>query len=66
MRFYTPQHQYYSGIDLYARLMYVCILNQVGDIVIHKNIQANPDIFPCALEVHDHIVRIFFIFSLDP
>jgi hypothetical protein len=26
MRFYTGQHQYYCGIDLHARTMYVCIL----------------------------------------
>ena len=25
MRFYTKQHQFYRGIDLYARSMYVCI-----------------------------------------
>ena len=27
MRFYTQQHQFYCGIDLHARTMYVCILN---------------------------------------
>ncbi len=26
MRFYTKQHLYYCGIDLHARTMYVCIL----------------------------------------
>ena len=30
MRFYTKQHQFYCGIDLHARAMYVCILNQDG------------------------------------
>jgi len=30
MRFYTKQHQHFCGIDLHARTMYVCILNQVG------------------------------------
>ncbi|MGH8606335.1 MAG: TIR domain-containing protein, partial [Gammaproteobacteria bacterium] len=28
MRFYTQQHKFYCGIDLHARTMYVCILNQ--------------------------------------
>ena len=28
MRFYTKPHQFYCGIDLHARTMYVCILNQ--------------------------------------
>ena len=38
MRFYTKQHQFYCGVDLHADAMYVCILNSVGDIVVHKNI----------------------------
>jgi hypothetical protein len=30
MRFYSTQHRYYCGIDLHARTMYVCILDQGG------------------------------------
>jgi hypothetical protein len=30
MRFYTNQHKFYCGIDLHARTMYLCILNQEG------------------------------------
>ena len=30
MRFYTTQHPFYCGIDLHARTMYVCILDQAG------------------------------------
>ena len=30
MRCYTKQHQFYCGIDLHARSMYVCILDQAG------------------------------------
>ena len=37
MRFYTPQHQFYCGIDLHARTMYICIMNNEGKILIHKN-----------------------------
>jgi transposase len=33
MLFYTKQHQFYCGIDWYARTMYVCILNQDGEIL---------------------------------
>ena len=43
MKFYTKQHDYYCGIDLHARCLYVCILNQSGEIVLHKNIKAKPD-----------------------
>lgn len=43
MKFYTKQHDYYCGIDLHARMLYVCILNSQGKAVVHKNIKASPD-----------------------
>src|SRR6266699_7271949 len=45
MRFYTKQHSHYCGIDLHARTMYLCILNQAGAIVLHRNMKADPDSF---------------------
>src|ERR671932_1975489 len=45
MRFYTKQHTFYCGIDLHARTMYVCILNQGGEILVHRNMPAGPDPF---------------------
>ena len=33
MRFYTNQHPFYCGIDLHARTMYVCILDQSGEVL---------------------------------
>ncbi len=42
MKFYTQTHQYYCGIDLHARCLYVCILDQSGDPLVHKNIKATP------------------------
>ena len=42
MKFYTHSHQYYCGIDLHARSLYVCILDQEGTPLVHKNIKANP------------------------
>lgn len=38
MRFYNHQHKYYCGIDLHTKTMYVCILDQSGQIVLHQNI----------------------------
>ena len=32
MRFYTHQHRFYCGIDLHARSMFVCIMDQSGEI----------------------------------
>jgi transposase len=43
MRFYTTQHQFYCGIDLHARTMYVCILDQQGEIILHRNLKASSD-----------------------
>jgi transposase len=45
MRFYTNQHQFYCGIDLYARSMYVCVLSQEGEICLHRTMKAAPDSF---------------------
>jgi hypothetical protein len=33
LRFYTKPQQFYCGIDWHARTMYVCILNQDGEIL---------------------------------
>lgn len=41
MRFYTKQHKFYCGIDLHAKGMYMCIMNQKGEILYHKNIQTD-------------------------
>jgi transposase len=43
MRFYTQQHQFYCGIDLHARTMYVCILNHDGELVVHRNMPTSPE-----------------------
>src|SRR4029077_10600359 len=43
MRFYTKQHPFYCGIDLHARTMYVCILDQAGETLVHRNMTATPE-----------------------
>ena len=45
MNFYARQHQYYCGIDLHARKMYVCILDQKGKVMVHENIKTDPEAF---------------------
>jgi hypothetical protein len=45
MRFYTQQHQFYCGIDLHARTMSLCLVNQDGEIVLHRNMRAAPEPF---------------------
>ena len=43
MNFYNNMHPYYCGIDLHARTLYVCIIDQDGNICVHKEISANPN-----------------------
>ena len=42
MRFYNSQHQFYAGIDLHARKMYICIIDNQGKKIFHKNMDADP------------------------
>ena len=65
MRFYTTQHQFYCGIDLHARTMYVCILNQDGEILLHRNMQASPETFLKAIAPYreDLVVAVACIFT---
>lgn len=46
MRFYNRQHQYYCGIDLHVKTMYVCILDGAGqehfpDPSVRKSIEVD-------------------------
>jgi transposase len=45
MNFYTQQHKHYCGIDLHAKAMYVCILDQSGMKLVHKNLPTTPEAF---------------------
>ena len=45
MRFYTQQHPFYCGIDLHTRTMYVCILDQSGEVLVHRNMKTDPETF---------------------
>ncbi len=38
MRFYTRVHKHYCGVDLHARSMYICVLNQEGEVLLHRNL----------------------------
>jgi transposase len=45
MRFYNQPHRFYCGVDLHARTMYLCILDQAGQVVLDRNLPARPDAF---------------------
>jgi transposase len=65
MRFYTRQHTHYCGIDLHARTMYLCILNQAGDILLQQNIKCDPRVFRRTIEPYrdDLVVAAECIFT---
>ena len=65
MRFYTQQHQFYCGIDLHARTMYLCILNRDGEILVHRNMPAGPEPFLKAIAPYreDVVVCVECIFT---
>jgi hypothetical protein len=65
MRFYTQPHQFYCGIDLHARTMSLCVLNQDGEIVLHRNMQAGPEPFLKAVAPYreDLVVCVECIFT---
>jgi transposase len=42
MRFYTKQHRFYCGIDLHARLLAVCVVDQTGTVVLRRQIPDSP------------------------
>ena len=37
MKFYKQQHEFYCGIDLHANSMHVCVVDHVGNKLLHKN-----------------------------
>lgn len=45
MRFSTHQHKHDCGIDLHARTMYICILEQAGTVLLHNNVAATSEDF---------------------
>ena len=67
MRFYTTQHQFYCGIELPARSMYLCILDRDGEIVLHRNMKAAPEPFLKAIAPYreDLVVCVEWLFTWD-
>ena len=45
MRFYNQTHEYYCGIDLHVKTMYVCILDGAGQVRVHRNVPPTPAAF---------------------
>ena len=65
MNFYTQQHKHYCGIDLHAQARYVCILDQSGTKLVHKNLPTTPEAFLRAIAPYreDMVVAVDGIFT---
>ena len=65
MRFYTQQHKHYCGVDLHARQMYLCVLDQAGALLLSRNIECNPKAFLSAVKAFrdDLVVAVECMFT---
>ena len=44
-RFYKQQYQFYCGVDLHAKAMHVCLVDQAGETLVHRNLKTEPEQF---------------------
>lgn len=65
MRFYNTVHQHYCGIDLHAKTMYVCVINQAGETVLHCNMKTDPKRLASAIEPYreDLVISVECLFT---
>ena len=65
MRFYEQSHQYYCGVDLHARAMYLCVQDDRGTVLFHKNLPTSRDAFQTAIAEYreDLVVAVECMFS---
>lgn len=65
MKFYKEQHQFYTGIDLHARTMYVCVMDNSGSIVYHKNMPSTPEYLQHVISLYgtDNVIGVECIFT---
>lgn len=45
MRFYQTQHPFYCGVDLHTKTLHVCVVDQAGQVLVHRNLPAQPERF---------------------
>jgi transposase len=59
MRFYASHTQFYCGVDLHARNLYICVIDKEKKVLVHQNI-ANRDtgLFLKLLEPYKHSIVV--------
>ena len=65
MRFYNKNHKFYCGIDLHTKKMYVCILDDQGEVQLHQNIKTDRKTFLRAISPYkeDIVVAVECMFT---
>jgi hypothetical protein len=65
MRCYKKHHQYYAGIDLHARKIYICIIDSQGNILLHRNYDCSLDNLIAAIGPYlpDVVVGVECVFT---
>jgi hypothetical protein len=65
INFYTGQHKFYCGIDLHARKMYLCVLDEKGEVQLHRNMDTDREAFLKAIEPfrEDVVVAVECMFA---
>jgi transposase len=65
MRFYEHHHLHYCGIDLHASWMYLCIQDDRGTILLHRNLPTCSEAFQAAVQPYrqDLAVAVECMFS---
>jgi len=58
MRFYQPHTQFYCGVDLHTRNMYLCILTRDNDVLFHRGMKNDPKRFLKTIEPYRESVVV--------
>jgi transposase len=49
MKYYTGRHKFTCGVDLHARTMFLCVLDEQGYPRLERNIKCDPELFLAAV-----------------
>ena len=66
MHYTQINSKYVCGIDLHAREMYACVMNEKGEILFHRNMRTDFDQFKKKMKpfLPDLTGGVYYIFGL--
>jgi len=65
MKFFTGHHKFYCGVDLHARTMFLCVLDERGYPLLERSIKTDPELFLAAIAPYreDLVVAVECMFA---